>query len=66
MKLTDREIETLRAVAKTGCCRQAAKDMGRKVSTINAHMLSIYRKLDVDNKTLAVIEGIKAGLVDVQ
>lgn len=63
--LTEREMDILRLVAKG----QSNKEIGyrAKISeqTVKNHNYTIMRKLGVTNRTQAVVEGIKRGLIRV-
>ena len=62
--LTDREIEMLRAVARGLSNRQIAKEVWLSEQTVKFHLSSIYRKLDVSNRTEATRYAYNHGLVE--
>ncbi|MBV2358708.1 LuxR family transcriptional regulator [Thalassococcus sp. CAU 1522] len=62
-KLSLRETEVLHWVAK-GKSNSVIADLLRiSPHTVDAHMRSIYRKLDVTDRTTAAIRGVGAGIV---
>ena len=54
--LTSREVEVLRLVASGLTDAQVAEKLVVSVRTVNAHLQSIYGKLDVQSRTAAVRE----------
>jgi LuxR family maltose regulon positive regulatory protein len=52
--LTDRELEVLRLMARGMTNREIAQKLVVASGTVKAHAASIYRKLDVHNRTQAV------------
>ncbi len=52
--LSPRELEVLRLLAGGASNRQIADELVLVTGTVKAHVLSIYRKLDVHNRTQAV------------
>jgi len=62
--LSPREGEILRLIAKGLSNPQVATALGVSRATVRTHLEHIYAKLDVSNRTEAVTEGIKKGLID--
>lgn len=62
--LSPRETEILKLIAKGLSNPQVAQALGVSRATVRTHLEHIYAKLDVSNRTEAVTEGIKAGLID--
>lgn len=62
--LTDRELDVLRLVARGFPNREIAAHLNRSERTVKFHLTSIYRKLDVKNRTGAVAAAIDAGVID--
>ncbi|MCP4140154.1 MAG: response regulator transcription factor [Chloroflexi bacterium] len=58
-KLTTREIEVLQRVAKGDTNKEAARSLHISEATIKTHLLHIFDKLGVDDRTAAVTEAIK-------
>ena len=62
--LTQREIELLRLVAKGMSNKAIAQTLSISENTVKYHIRSILRKLGVQNRTEAVTQAIRAGLLD--
>ena len=62
--LTPRETQLLGLVAEGLSNRTMAQRLSVSENTIKYHMKSILRKLGVQNRTRAVTEAIRAGLID--
>ena len=62
--VSPREHEILRLIAKGLSNPQVASTLGVSRATVRTHLEHIYTKLDVSNRTEAVTEGIKKGLID--
>jgi DNA-binding NarL/FixJ family response regulator len=61
--LTEREIEVLRLVSQGLTNAQIAERLVVSPLTINAHLRSIFNKLDVTTRTAAARQAIDRGLV---
>ena len=61
--LSGRETEILELIAKGLSNPEAADVLGLSRATVRTHLEHIYEKLDVTNRTEAVAEGIRRGLV---
>jgi len=61
--LTEREIEVLKLVSQGLTNKQIAEHLVLSPLTINAHMRSIFNKLDVTTRTAAVRQSMILGLV---
>jgi DNA-binding NarL/FixJ family response regulator len=62
--LTPRETEILQLIAKGCSNRVAAERLGLSRATVRTHLEHIYAKLEVSNRTEAVTEAIRRGLID--
>jgi DNA-binding NarL/FixJ family response regulator len=62
--LTPRESEILTLIAKGLSNRSAAETLGLSRATVRTHLEHIYAKLDVSNRTEAVTEAIRRGLIE--
>jgi DNA-binding NarL/FixJ family response regulator len=62
--LTPREHEILKLIAKGLSNRAAATTLGLSPSTVRTHLEHIYAKLEVSNRTEAVTEAIRQGLIE--
>lgn len=61
--LTPRELEVLALLPKGKMSAQIAADLFISEATVKTHLSSIYRKLSVANRSQAVAQSIKHGLV---
>ena len=59
--LTEREKEVLSLVAKGASNKQIARSIQVSVRTVEAHLRSIYSKLQVQSRTEAAIRALKEG-----
>lgn len=64
--LTDREIEVLQMAAKGQSNRQIAHELTVSMRTVQAHLRSIFNKLEVGSRTEAVVAGLKNGLLTLE
>ncbi len=62
--LTQREIELLRLVAEGMSNKAIAQTLSISENTVKYHMRNILQKLGVQNRTEAVTQAIRAGLLD--
>jgi len=53
-KLSERELEVLHELSKAKTNQEIAETLFVSVSTVKSHLLSIYEKLDVKNRTQAI------------
>lgn len=63
--LTPKELQLLRLLAQGVSRQSAAYAMHVSENTVKSHLGSMYRKLRVNSRTQAVIEGAKRGLVSI-
>ncbi|MGF7184491.1 DNA-binding NarL/FixJ family response regulator [Desulfitispora alkaliphila] len=63
--LTKREIQVLRLIAQGQTNKQIGKDLYISEKTVKNHITSIFRKLQVDDRTQAALCAIKAKLVQI-
>ena len=59
--LTPRELGVLRELARGGTNAEIARELGISERTVAFHMENLLQKLEVDNRTKAVVEGIRRG-----
>jgi two-component system NarL family response regulator len=64
--LTQRETEILQLIARGRSNREIASQLFIREETVKTHMRTLFQKLGVNDRTLAVIVGIKHGLVKLQ
>lgn len=62
-KLTDREIDVLRLVARGASNSEVADKLGVTINTVKTHLKHIFDKLQIDNRTQAATYALKTGLV---
>jgi DNA-binding NarL/FixJ family response regulator len=62
--LTQREVELLRLVAEGMSNKAIAQTLSISEDTVKYHIRNILRKLGVQNRTEAVTQAIRAGLLD--
>ncbi|UYO36083.1 response regulator transcription factor [Bacillus zhangzhouensis] len=63
VKLTDKEIIILQAVARGSKSKDIAYDLGISERTVKAKLTSIYNKLGVDTRAEAVGVAVQAGII---
>ena len=61
--LTKREHEVLRLLVKGNANKEIAKSLGISATTVRTHTVSIFRTLNVSNRTQAGHVAVKSGLV---
>lgn len=61
--LTSREIEVLSAVARGRGNKQIARALHISEATVKTHLLHIYAKLGVDDRTAAVTTALERGVI---
>jgi len=61
--ITGRELEVLRLLAAGATNKQIANELVLVTGTVKAHLLNIYRKLDVHNRTQAVARARELNLL---
>lgn len=60
-KLTPREIDVLRGLGDGKSNKEIARDLGLTEPTVKLHMKTLYRKLEVNNRTQAALTAREAG-----
>lgn len=63
--LTSREMQMLVLVAKGMLAKEIARTLAISEKTVRNHISSIYRKLDIYDRSQVVIYAVKKGLVDI-
>ena len=63
--LSGREVEVIRLVAQGLSNRAIAMALFLTEATVKTHLIRLYRKLGADNRTSAVSEAVRRGLVDI-
>jgi len=62
-RLTAREADVLRLLARGRTYAQAAEDLGMSAHTVATHVKNVYRKLDVHSAAAAVLQAVRLGLI---
>lgn len=62
--LTDRELEVLQCVARGAGNKEIASSLGIAEPTVKAHLVHVFEKLGVENRTAAVRAALERGLID--
>ncbi len=63
-ELTTREQEVLDALAKGGTNRSIAESLFVSQATVKTHLIHIFQKLQVEDRTSAVARAVELGIVD--
>jgi DNA-binding NarL/FixJ family response regulator len=61
-KLTHREMQVLEGLTKGQSNKEIARDLDLAEPTIKLHVKTLYRKIDVNNRTQAALVAREAGL----
>jgi DNA-binding NarL/FixJ family response regulator len=62
--LTSRELDVLRLVGRGASNREIARDLRISEATVKSHLLHIFEKLGVADRTSAVTTAIERGFID--
>lgn len=65
-ELTERELTVLRLLAEGRSNKEIANELKLSDKTIKNHIHSIFRKLDVTDRTKAVISAVRLGLINLK
>jgi DNA-binding NarL/FixJ family response regulator len=63
--LTERETQLLKFVSKGMSNKKISKELNISVKTVKNHLVTIYKKLEVKNRTQAVVKAIKKNIVSI-
>jgi len=63
VRLTAREADVLRLLARGRTYSQAAAELGMSAHTVASHVKNAYRKLDVHSAAAAVLQAVRLGLI---
>jgi len=61
--MTDRELDVLQRLAHGRSTHEVAREIGVSDETVKSHLKQIFRKLDARDRTQAVAEALRRGLV---
>jgi ATP/maltotriose-dependent transcriptional regulator MalT len=62
--LSAREIDVLRLVARGASNREIARDLRISEATVKTHLLHLFGKLGVGDRTSAVTRALERGLIE--
>lgn len=63
LKLTSRELEILKLIAKGQSNKQIAQELNIGIRTVKSHLVDLFYKLKISSRTEAVIIGLRAGFI---
>ncbi|MFN8049983.1 MAG: LuxR C-terminal-related transcriptional regulator [Acidimicrobiales bacterium] len=61
--LSERQVEILQMVANGLGTKQVARELGITQKTVHNHLNAIYRKLDTQSLTHAVLSAVRLGII---
>lgn len=61
-KLSERELQVLKGLTEGKSNKEIARDLDIREPTVKLHMKTLYRKIDVSNRTMAALVAREAGL----
>ncbi len=62
--LSERQVEILQKIANGLGTKQVARELGITQKTVHNHLNSIYRRLDTQSLTHAVLSAVRLGIID--
>ena len=62
--LSDRQVEILQKIANGLGTKQVARELGITQKTVHNHLNAIYRRLDTQSLTQAVLSAVRLGIID--
>jgi DNA-binding NarL/FixJ family response regulator len=62
--LSARQVEILQLIADGLTTKQSARELGIAQKTVHNHLNAIYRRLDTQNLTHAVLSAVRLGIID--
>jgi DNA-binding CsgD family transcriptional regulator len=66
VRLTERETDVLRLLARGHTYAQAARALGMSAHTVATHVKNAYRKLEVHSAAAAVMRAVELGFLEVR
>ena len=64
--LSDRQVEILQEIANGASTKQVARQLGITQKTVHNHLNAIYRRLDTQSLTHAVLSAVRLGIIDLR
>ena len=65
-QLVVRQVEILQGIADGMSTKQVARDLGITQKTVHNHLNAIYRRLDTQSLTHAVLSAVRLGIIDLR
>lgn len=62
--LSKRQVEILQLIANGQSTKQAARDLGISTKTVHNHLNAVYRRLDTQSLTHAVLSAVRLGIIE--
>lgn len=62
--LSERQVEILQAIADGSTTKQVARQLGITQKTVHNHLNAIYRRLDTQSLTHAVLSAVRLGIIE--
>ncbi len=62
--LSDRQVEILQAIADGATTKQVARQLNITQKTVHNHLNAIYRRLDTQSLTHAVLSAVRLGIIE--
>jgi len=62
--LSNRHVEILQSIADGMTTKQVARDLGIAQKTVHNHLNAIYRRLDTQSLTHAVLSAVRLGIIE--
>jgi NarL family two-component system response regulator LiaR len=62
-QLTERELEVLKLAAKGMSNREIARHLGLSIRTVQAHLSTVFSKMQVGSRTEAVVQALQKGWI---
>jgi DNA-binding NarL/FixJ family response regulator len=62
--LSERQVEILQAIANGSTTKQVARQLGITQKTVHNHLNAIYRRLDTQSLTHAVLSAVRLGIIE--
>ena len=64
--LSERQTEILQMIADGLSTKQVARELGITQKTVHNHLNAIYRRLDTQSLTHAVLSAVRLGIIDLR
>ena len=61
--LSARQVEILQAIANGATTKQVARELGITQKTVHNHLNAVYRRLDTQSLTHAVLSAVRLGII---